>query len=341
MHAYTYRQLAVVFLPLGSSCYPYIQDLMSLTRDAGPRTIDHCLSIVSSPAMWLKKLKKHPDQDFVKYIISGITNGFHIGVNDSCTFKSAKQNMLSARQNPAKVDNYIASEKAKGNVLGPFPTSTAPQVHISRIGVIPKKLQPGQWRLITDLSHPEGASINDAINPKLCSLSYITVNEVAERAVQLGRGSLIAKIDIKSAYRLVPVHPCDCHWLGICWNSNAFVDAMLPFGLRSAPKIFTAIPDAFEWCVSQEGVAYVFHYLDDFAVLGSPSSPECAEALNTLQKVAGELGILLAEDKQDGPTSEIVFLGIMIDTVCQELRLPEDKLKKLMETVEQWGAKKN
>ena len=68
-------------------------------------------------------------------------------------------------------------------------------------------------------------------------------------------------------------------------------------------------------------MAYVFHHLDDFAILGSPNSMECAEALNTLQKVAGELGIPLAEDKQDGSTSKIVFLAITIDTIHQELHL--------------------
>ena len=65
----------------------------------------------------------------------------------------------------------------------------------------------------------------------------------------------------------------------------------------------------------------MFHYLDDFAVLGSPNSAERAEALNTLQKVAGELGIPLAEDKQDGPTSKIVFLHITIAKNCVYLRI--------------------
>ena len=295
---------------------------MALSIDEGRSPMDYRLSSISTPlrsTAWSKKLQDHPDQDFAKYIISGITNGFRIGVRSSCQFKSAKQNMLSARQNPTVVDKYVVSEREKGNLLGPFSLATAPEVHISRIGVIPKKSQPGQWRMITDLSYPEGLSVNDAIDAKLCSLSYVTVNEVADRAVQLGKASLIAKIDIKSAYRLIPVHPCDRHWLGFSWQSDIFVDAMLPFGLRSAPKIFTAVADAFEWCITHEGVEHVFHYLDDFAVVGSPNSTECDEALHTLQKLAAELGIPLAADKQDGPTTEIVFLGIVIDTVRQEL----------------------
>ena len=41
--------------------------------------------------------------------------------------------------------------------------------------------------------------MNDAILSQLFSLSYITVDEVAAVAAALGQGSLMAKIDIKSA----------------------------------------------------------------------------------------------------------------------------------------------
>ena len=46
----------------------------------------------------------------------------------------------------------------------------------------------------------------------------------------------------------------------------------MPLGLRSAPKIFTAIADALEWCMAKEGVQAVYHYLDDFIVLGASGS---------------------------------------------------------------------
>ena len=119
--------------------------------------------------------------------------------------------------------------------------------------------QPGKWCLITDLSFPEGASVNDAIDPSLCSLKYVTVNHVASRGMQLGKGALIAKIDIKSAYRLIPVSPLDHHYLGMPWNNLTYVDGMLPFELRSAPKIFNVVTDALEWCVAREGMRDIYH----------------------------------------------------------------------------------
>lgn len=115
---------------------------------------------------------------------------------------------------------------------------------------------------------------------------------------------------------------------------------MLPFGLSSAPKIFNAVADAIEWIVAQEGVEDIFHYLDDFAVLGHPNSAECQHALDILKRICACLGVPLAPDKQYGPSAVIVFLGIIIDTLKQELRLPEDKLKRLLELIDQWVRKK-
>ena len=119
------------------------------------------------------------------------------------------------------------------------------------------------------------------------------------------------------------------------------MDAKLPFGLRSAPKIFTALADALEWCMAKEGVQAVYHYLDDFVVLGPPSSETCAEHLQILHKVCNDLGVPLAPEKQEDPDTTITFLGITIDTIKQELRLPEEKLRRLLETLSQWERRKS
>ena len=74
---------------------------------------------------------------------------------------------------------------------------------------------PSRWRLITDLSFPPGASVNDGIDPELCSLQYTSVEKVAMVAQSLGRGTLLAKLDVQAAYRLVPIFPDDCPLLRV------------------------------------------------------------------------------------------------------------------------------
>ena len=74
------------------------------------------------------------------------------------------------------------------------------------------------------------------------------------------------KIDIKPAYHMLPVHPDNCWLLGMQWEGALFIETALPFGLRLVPKLYTAIVDALEWILEQEGVRPIMHYLDDFPV---------------------------------------------------------------------------
>ena len=91
----------------------------------------------------------------------------------------------------------------------------------------------------------------------------------------------------------------------------------------------------------KEGVDIIYHYLDYFAVLGPPSSEECENSLQKLKLVCEDLGVPLAAEKQAGPSMCIKFLGIIIDTVKQELRLPRDKLDRLLAGIQQWQARKS
>ena len=249
-------------LPGSDGRYIYTHDLLKLEGDRRSSvSVVSQLSMVHTPlhlAAWRRHLHCHPDRDFTDYILRGIEKGFCIGANPEAMLKPAHRNMKSAQQHPDVINEYLQKETHLLNIIGPFHLHTSPEVHINRFGVIPKKHQPGKWQLITDLSFPEGASVNDAIDPRLCSLKYVTVDQVAKKAMQLGTGSLIAKIDIKSAYRLILVSPLDRHYLGMLWNGQVYVDGMLPFGLRSAPKIFNAVADALEWCIAREGIQDIY-----------------------------------------------------------------------------------
>ena len=77
--------------------------------------------------------------------------------------------------------------------------------------------------------------MNDGIDPAHCSLSYMSAETVAAAAMRLGRGGMMAKVDIELAYHLVPVHPDDQPLLGVRWCESVYRDRMLPFGLCSPP----------------------------------------------------------------------------------------------------------
>ena len=144
---------------------------------SGKWTVQERLSGVFTPLhldQWESILADHPDKSYVDFILNGIKCGFRVGYDrgdgDKLPLSSAKKNMQSAVDNQQVVRDYLAAEMRRGVVLGPFARAEVPGVHLSRFGVIPKSSQPGKWRLIVDLSHPAGRSVNDGITPELCSL---------------------------------------------------------------------------------------------------------------------------------------------------------------------------
>ena len=287
-----------------------------------------------------KGLLSHPNRQFANYVCNGIRDGFGVGFNyRRSVVKQSSGNMCSIAEHGDVVEEYLQKELAAGRILGPYTTDQFPDVHVSPFGVIPKS-DPGKWRLIVDLSAPKGRSVNDSISKELCSLSYLSVDQVAAKVIKMGVGSLLAKFDLQAAYRNVPVHPDDRHLLGLRWGENVFLDTALPFGLRSAPMIFTAVADALAFIMRSRIPSWLDHYLDDFVLVGPPGSVQCGQDLQTALDTCAEVGFPVSEGKTFGPATTITLLGIELDAVASELRLPREKLMKLRKMVARWRTRK-
>ena len=153
-----------------------------------------------------------------------------------------------------------------------------------------------------------------------------------------GPGAMMAKFDIESAYRLIPVHPEDRPLLGMKWRDRLYIDAALPFGLRSAPKIFNTVADAMQWIFRSQGIKLTLHYLDDFIVFGAPATAECQVALDMALQLCRRLGIPIATHKTEGPARSLILLGIELDAVAMEIRLPGEKLQRLKREIRKWRS---
>lgn len=292
---------------------------------------------------WRAELTTHQDKDFATWICNGIEHGFRIGFSDNeIELRSARSNMLSAIEHSQIVTDYIKGELASQHLLrvGPVSSHKLPIVQLSPLGVIPKKGRPNCWRLIMDLSAPQAHSVNDGIAKELCSLHYSSLDDAAAKVSELGPGALLAKMDIRQAYRNIPVAPEDKPLLGLQWNGQIYIDQVLPFGLRSAPMIFSAIADALLWIMLKKGVSWGIHYIDDFLTIGAPYSEECARNTQIMQSVCDEAGLPIEPSKSLGPTTSLVFLGILIDSEKGELRLPQEKLTQLQDMISQWRGRK-
>ena len=89
-----------------------------------------------------------------------------------------------------------------------------------------------------------------------------------------------------------------------------YVDMQVPFGLRSAPKIFTAMADSLEWTAKRRGIGLIEHYPDDFILMGGPDDDSCERGLESLIATCVELGVPLAGHKQEGMCTWLTFWAL-------------------------------
>ena len=93
-------------------------------------------------------------------------------------FQFFSKNLLSAEVHAQDLYNKITTEVKLGRILGPFIRKPISNLRINPIGLVPKKT--GGLRLISHLSYPPGLSINEFIDPKLCSVHYSKFDNAIE-----------------------------------------------------------------------------------------------------------------------------------------------------------------
>jgi len=237
-------------------------------------------------------------------------------------------NLVSA--NKFKLDTWkkLKSEILLGRILGSFASLPISTLRISPIGLVPKT--DGGFRLISHLSHPEGNSVNSHIDSGLCAVHYSSLDSILEKIYDVGQGALLAKMDIKSAFRLLVLNPGDFDLMGIKFDSFYFIDKCLPMGCSISPKLFETFSTFLQWVVEvKSGQKSIDHYLDDFIFMGAEDTTNCELLMSTFQSICKELGVPIASNKTVGPTTFLPFLGYMIDTVELMILIPPEKIDKL------------
>ena len=168
---------------------------------------------------------------------------------------------------------------------------------MSPVGLVPKK-DPNEYRLIHHLSFPEGSSVNDFIPDCCATVRYASIRDASKSIKCIGRGCFMAKTDIKSAFRIIPIHPADHSLLGMKWDHMYYFDRCLAMGLHSSCAIFEAFSIA-------------------------STKDQCKRDLDNFVMLCNHLGVPLALDKTVGLDTALQFAGIMLDSVQMESRLPE------------------
>ena len=141
-------------------------------------------------------------------------------------------------------------------------------------------------------------------------------------------GDWMAKVDLKDAYFMIPIHDANRPLLRFMAIECHYQFTCLPFGLSCAPWAFTKILKPVAATLRELGVRLVI-YIDDILVVAESEGKVRDHTLGQIYLLENMGFIVHPEKTVIVPTQEIQFLGMQVDSHTLELQVPGLKLKKV------------
>ena len=296
----------------------------------------------------LLQLSNYPKED-ADIVIDGFENGFSIGYNGPTLRQDKSENIPFTVGDKFDLWDKLMKEVKLGRVAGPFKEIPYRNFMQSPIGLVPKA--GNKTRLIFHLSYEfkSGLGSLNANTPKeLCSVKYQDLDQAIKGCLELLRTStngskvlFYSKSDLVSAFRILPLRIQDSKWLlmkakdPITGITYLFVERNLPFGASISCSHFTKVSNCLSHIVrylnDQQGL--VVNYLDDFLFV-SLDEQQCNVMVNRFIDMCRRINFPVALEKTEFASTDVIFLGILLDGVRHLLIIPEDKRIKALNMVE-------
>lgn len=139
----------------------------------------------------------------------------------------------------------------------------------------------------------------------------------------------LVKLDLSDAYLTVPVHSSHKKFLQFRWGGRVFQFRCLPFGLSSAPRVFTKLLKPIMAYLRRQGIRLVI-YLDDILIMNSCPAALVKDLL-LVRSTLEEVGFLINIAKSVlSPTQQLEYLGLLIDSTTMSLALTESKVTSII-----------
>ena len=266
-----------------------------------------------------------PDTTLVEMLHYGFPAGY-TGTDPPLT---GLQNHSSATRNPTHVDKYLNTELSHEALLGPFPSDPFSEwFHTNPAMTRPKK-DSDDFRVILDLSFPDGASVNHHVPQHTLDYSDFkfqlpTPDLLANRIIQLGQGCLLYKADLSRAYRQLRSDPRDWPLLGIRWADQVYIDTAIPFGLRHGASACQRTSEAVITIANHLYGMWALPYIDDTA--GAATPEEADLKFTGLRRVMDLLGLQTADHKCQSPATSMDWIGVHFDMVQMTMHIAKDKI---------------
>lgn len=209
-----------------------------------------------------------------------------------------------------------------------IPCCDEPGQFLSKIFLIPKS--NGKYRFILNLK-----SFN-----RFVETSHFKMEDYRTATKLMSPNCYMASVDLKDAYFLINMHESSKKYLRFKFEQHTYEFQCLPFGLSSAPYIFTKLLKPVVSYLRSKGF-FIVNYLDDFLCLGSSYS-DCLNCVTETVNLLTNLGFVINHQKsQLIPSQCQQFLGFELNSLNMTIGLPLEKRKKILNLLKDVAKRKN
>ena len=245
-----------------------------------------------------------------------VVSGYQIEFLDNPVQRNTPPPIPSSLDHQTIIDQEVWELLSKEAVHFVQPDSLQEPGFISSLFVIPKK--GGGHRPVINLK------------PLNCFIPYehFKMESIHMLKDLLKKGDYMVKIDLKDAYLTVPIWQNHQKYLRFLWRDSLLEFACLPFGLASAPRVFTKLLKPVLSILRQRGIRLIV-YLDDILLMAPSVEQVLQHAASTLNLLEG-LGFTVNYLKSVlVPSQQMEFLGSLVNSLDLSLSLPRDKIRKI------------
>ena len=270
-----------------------------------------------------------------EFLYRGFTEGFDIGYEGPSDVKLVSENLkLRGLGTKTTLWNKVMKEVKAKRYAGPFTEIPFDNYIQSPIGLVPKD-QGKDVRLIFHLSHPRnrGTSLNANTPKHKCSVHYPDFTKAIELCLQAGKSCKMSKSDMKSAFRNLGLSKLSWRYLIMKCESPIdgkiyyFVNKCLPFGAAISCALFQGFSDAIAHIVKTITKKENINYLDDFMFVALLKAL-CNAQLDVFLDVCKQINFPISIEKTFWGTTQMTFLGLLIDAAAQTVSIPVEKVEK-------------
>lgn len=292
-------------------------------------------------------IQSNYDPRMTAYLVDGLRNGFRMGFTGPRDITRESPNMRFHVGDKIDLWNKIMKEVRENHTAGPFRGKhQLPFKHYwqNPVGLIPKKGNPNETRMIVNLSYKDNFSVNHFTNKEECTVKYRDMDAAVAMIMEIHNKHgqvFLSKCDGRAAFKQLPISPSDYHLLVMKAEdpvSNEmcyFVDKVVVFGSSKSCRIFSDFAASLAHIAqhSDEFGRHPNEYLDDVLNAGHDRE-SCNGSLRNYLRICEEINFPISEEKTEWATQIIIFLGLLINTITLTLSIPIEKRDNALNQIE-------